>query len=96
MRMSTCLKGLTLTLLLLGGAAHVSVGAESCTPSGTEVEQGSWKKVRHLIGDGKAKCFESKCDVTWQLYKESSCSKKILKKDCQERNVQIVDEKVSC
>jgi len=95
MRLSTFLRMLSVALLLFSGIFNASAASPACTPSGTTVQSGSWHKVRHLLPKGKAKCFESKCNITWQLFRETSCSKRIIKRDCQERNVQIVDAKVS-
>lgn len=69
---------------------------QQCTASKTTEETGTWREVRHQLKEGKAKCFESKCDITWQEYAEAACKKKIVKRNCVERNVKIVDDKVPC
>ncbi len=89
------MKTITLTILFLMSVASMPANAE-CTEKATRTETGSWIPVRHLLGNGKAKCFESKCTIKWQDYNESSCPSKIIKKDCAERNVREVPADVSC
>jgi len=77
-------------------AAQEKAKQQQCIASKNTDESGTWKDVRHQLKDGKAKCFESKCDITWQEYKEATCAKKIVKRTCVERNVKVVDGKVPC
>ena len=85
-----------LATLAVDVAAQEKGQTQQCTASKTTDAMGTWKAVRHQLKEGKAKCFESKCDITWQEYKEATCPKKIIKRSCTERNVKIVDEKVPC
>ncbi|HEX8597240.1 MAG TPA: hypothetical protein VF952_01840 [Chloroflexia bacterium] len=78
-------------------ADAVDAAAETtCTPTRTVKETFAWVRARHLVGGGRAKCFEAKCTVTWQYYKERGCAKKIIKRDCIERNVRYVPSNLPC